>query len=48
MDYPVIKKQFIENVKKHDASSEVIECLEDLPDKECTNAADVSEEFEEK
>jgi len=46
IDYPVNKKQLIEHAKKHDASREVIEVLEDLPDKEYTNATDVSREFE--
>ncbi|RXA20232.1 DUF2795 domain-containing protein [Methanosarcina sp. MSH10X1] len=46
IDYPVSKKQLIEHAKKHSASSEVIEVLEDLPDKEYTNAADVSKEFQ--
>ncbi|MGB9938364.1 DUF2795 domain-containing protein [Methanosarcina sp.] len=45
IDYPVNKKQLIEHAKKHDASREVIEVLEDLPDKEYANAADVSKEF---
>lgn len=43
--YPVNKKQLIEHAKKHDASHKVIEVLEDLPDKEYANAADVSKEF---
>lgn len=46
IDYPVKKQGLIEHAKKHKASSEVIEVLEDLPDKEYTNAADVSKEFE--
>ncbi|HEY3361523.1 MAG TPA: DUF2795 domain-containing protein [Methanosarcina sp.] len=46
IDYPVNKKQLIEHAKKHDASSKVIEVLEDLPDKEYKNAADVSKEFQ--
>ncbi|WP_341536904.1 DUF2795 domain-containing protein [Methanosarcina barkeri] len=33
-------------LKKHDASNEVIEVLEDLPEKEYTNAAAVSKEFQ--
>jgi len=45
IDYPVKKNQLIEHAKKHDASSAVIEVLESLPDKEYTNAADVSKEF---
>lgn len=46
IDYPVKKQGLIEHAKKHKASSEVIEALEDLPDKEYTNAVDVSKEFE--
>lgn len=46
IDYPVSKKQLIEHARKHKASSEVIEVLEDLPDKEYINAAGVSKEFE--
>lgn len=46
IDYPVKKQGLIEHAKKHKASSEVIEVLEDLPDKEYTNAVDVSKEFE--
>ena len=45
IDYPVRKKELIKHAKKHNASSEVIEVLEDLPEKEFTNAADVSKEF---
>ncbi|WP_292388242.1 DUF2795 domain-containing protein [Methanosarcina sp. UBA5] len=46
IDYPVKKKQLIEHAKKHNASDKVIEVLEDLPDKEYTNAAAVSKEFQ--
>jgi len=46
IDYPVNKKQLIAHAKKHDASREVIEVLEDLPEKEYTNAAAVSKEFQ--
>jgi hypothetical protein len=45
IDYPVHKKDLIKHAKKHDASKEVIEVLEDLPEKEYKNAADVSKEF---
>jgi Protein of unknown function (DUF2795). len=31
IDYPINKKQLIEHARKHKASSEVIEFLEDLP-----------------
>jgi hypothetical protein len=46
IDYPVNKKQLIEHAKKHKASDKVIEVLEELPEKEYTNAAAVSKEFE--
>jgi hypothetical protein len=45
IDYPVNKKQLIAHAKKHDANSKVIAVLEDLPDKEYTNAAEVSKAF---
>jgi hypothetical protein len=45
MDYPAKKKKLIEHAKKHKASSKVMEVLEELPDKEYTNAADVSKAF---
>ncbi len=45
INYPVNKKQLIEHAKKHKADSKVLEVLKDLPDKEYTNAADVSKAF---
>lgn len=45
MDYPAKKKQLIEHAKKHKADSKVMEVLEELPEKEYTNAADVSKAF---
>jgi hypothetical protein len=45
IDYPAKKKGLIEHAKKHNASKEVMQVLESLPDKEYTNAADVSKEF---
>jgi len=45
IDYPVKKQGLIEHAKKHGASSDVLKDLENLPDKEYTNAADVSKEF---
>jgi len=45
IDYPVKKKDLIQHAKKHKASNKVIEVLEGLPDKEYTNAVDVSKEF---
>jgi hypothetical protein len=45
IDYPVKKKELIHHATKHGASNKVIEVLESLPDKEYTNAVDVSKEF---
>jgi hypothetical protein len=45
INYPVRKQGLIEHAKKHNASDEVLQVLESLPDKEYTNAADVSKEF---
>lgn len=45
MNYPAKKQDLLEHAKKHKTSSEVTEVLEDLPDREYTNAADVSKEF---
>jgi UDP:flavonoid glycosyltransferase YjiC (YdhE family) len=45
MDYPANKEKLIEHAKKHKASKEVMEVLEELPDQEYSNAADVSREF---
>jgi hypothetical protein len=45
INYPVKKKDLIEHAKKHNASIEVMQVLQSLPDKEYTNAADVSKEF---
>lgn len=46
INYSVKKQGLIEYAKRHKASGGVIEVLEDLPDKEYSNAADVSKEFE--
>lgn len=46
IDYPASKKDLIKHAKKHDARKEVIEDLDKLPEKEYTNAAAVSKEFE--
>ena len=45
MDYPAKKQDLIEHAKHNNASKEVMEVLESLPEKEYTNAADVSKEF---
>ena len=46
IDYPVHKKDLIKHAKNHGANDKVIEVLESLPDKEYTNAAEVSKEFQ--
>jgi hypothetical protein len=45
MDYPAKKKDIIAHAKKHKASSEVLNELERIEDKEYRNAVDVSKEF---
>ena len=45
MDYPAKKKDLIEKARENDAPREVMQVLEDLPDKEFENAVDVSREF---
>jgi len=45
MNYPAKKEDLIKHAKGRDASSEVMQDLENLPEKEYTNAADVSKEF---
>ena len=45
IDYPAKKKDLIEHAKKHKAGKDVMSVLEDLPDHEYSNAADVSREF---
>lgn len=45
MDYPAKKQDLIEHAKQNNASKEVMEVLQSLPEKEYTNAADVSKEF---
>lgn len=45
INYPVKKQDLIEHAKKHNASNEVLQDLNNLSDKEYTNAADVSREF---
>ncbi len=44
INYPVKKQDLIEHAKKHNASNEVLQDLDKIPDKEYTNAADVSKE----
>jgi uncharacterized membrane protein YgcG len=45
MDYPAKKKDLIEKARENDASKEVMQVLENLPEKEFENAVDVSKEF---
>jgi hypothetical protein len=45
INYPVRKNDLIEHAKKKNASIEVLQDIAKLPDKEYTNAADVSREF---
>lgn len=45
MDYPAKKEDLIEHARKHKASKEVMSVLEELPDHEYINAADVSKGF---
>lgn len=45
INYHVKKQDLIEHAKKHNASNEVLQDLDKIPDKEYTNAADVSKEL---
>jgi len=45
MNYPASKGDIIKHAKGRDASSEVMQDLENLPEKQYTSAADVSKEF---
>jgi flagellar motility protein MotE (MotC chaperone) len=45
MDYPARKQEILEKARDNNATKEVMDILEDLPDKEYENAADVSKEF---
>ncbi len=45
INYPAKKSDLIEHAKNHNASNEVLQDLNNLPDKEYTSAADVSREF---
>jgi len=46
MRYPVTKNQLIEKAKSLNARSEVIQAVENIPDREYKNAADVLKQFE--
>jgi hypothetical protein len=40
--YPAGKHQLVEHAKSHGADQDVLSILEQLPDQQCRNAADVS------
>jgi hypothetical protein len=44
MNYPLTKKDLVQQAKKHGASYEIIEVLENIPDKGYTSANDVINE----
>lgn len=44
--YPLMKKQLIEEAKKQNVSSEAMQALENIPNKEYDSFADVIQEFE--
>jgi hypothetical protein len=48
MKYPVTKKDIIQQAKKNGASSDMMQTLEELPDKEYSNAEELSEEIQQK
>ena len=45
MNYPASKEDLIKHAKGRDASNEVMQDIENLPEKEYKSAADVSKEF---
>ena len=45
LNYPLMKKDIVQQAKKHGTSGEIIQILENLPDKEYANADEVSKEF---
>ncbi len=46
VEYPVKKQDLIEQAKKNNASNEVLQDLNRIPDKEYTGAKDIDREFE--
>jgi hypothetical protein len=44
MNYPLTKKDLVQQAKKHGASYDIIEALENIPDKGYTSANDVINE----
>ncbi|WP_269851994.1 DUF2795 domain-containing protein [Methanosarcina horonobensis] len=45
MNYPAKKEDLIKHAKDNNARDEVMQDINNLPEKEYTNAADVSKEF---
>ena len=45
MDYPAGKQAILEKARENSAPQEIMQILEDIPDREYENAADVSKEF---
>jgi hypothetical protein len=45
MDYPAKKEDLVKHAKSRNASDEVMQDINELPDKEYKNATDVSKEF---
>ncbi|HIH75096.1 MAG TPA: DUF2795 domain-containing protein [Methanosarcina sp.] len=45
MDYPAEKQEILKKAKENNAPQEVMQILENLPEREYENAADVSKEF---
>ena len=45
VDYPAKKQDLIEQAKKHNASNEVLQDLNKIPDKEYSSFDDVSKEY---
>lgn len=48
MKYPVTKKDIIQQAKKNGASSDTMQVLEELPDKQYASAEELSEELQHK
>jgi len=44
MNYPLMKRDLVQQAKKHGASYAIIEALENIPDKRYTSADDVINE----
>jgi hypothetical protein len=48
MKYPVTKKDIVQQAEKNGASSDMMQTLEELPDKQYSNAEELSEEIQQK